>query len=184
MHRHDDRSPVPPGPFNGSANLSAHSSCGIFNTSQYVPQYNNWDQLRRRRGIRGDKGETVWYKTSGRYLVCTPSDSIPASIDDLYIHRDEGSGHSQIWVFDVSGSWITVRPGDRQPSNPRRRLHIQESGDPSWVTNETWNVYKSKFRNLSHGGSLVGTLVRPFNLFIIAGSLAEPLFVATCPVTV
>ena len=111
----------------------------------------NWEQYRDSREIRGGKGQTVWYRTSGRYDVCHPPSSLQAAVDELYIHHDERTSRSKIWVLNRSSEWVIVRQGDKQPSNPERRLCFQRNGDPSWVTKETWSVYRSRQRKGRRG---------------------------------
>ncbi|KAH9856327.1 hypothetical protein C2E23DRAFT_811054 [Lenzites betulinus] len=104
----------------------------------------DWDHFRNAKDIRGGKGETVWYKTSGRYEVSHPPSSLAATVDTIYIHVDERTGRSKSWVLNSSSIWVSVRAGDKQPSDSERRLNIQRNGDPSWVTKETWTVYRSR----------------------------------------
>ncbi|RPD78039.1 hypothetical protein L226DRAFT_569003 [Lentinus tigrinus ALCF2SS1-7] len=106
----------------------------------------SWEDLRESRDYRYGKGATVWYRTSGPYSVCQPPSSLPASVDELYIHRDERNSRSKCWVVNTEGCWVAVLAGDKQPSNPLRRLSFQRNGDPSWVTRKTYSVYRSRWR--------------------------------------
>ncbi|RPD56990.1 hypothetical protein L227DRAFT_565726 [Lentinus tigrinus ALCF2SS1-6] len=106
----------------------------------------DWEQLRDSRYFKDGKGATVWYRTSGPYSVCQPPSSLPTSVDELYIHRDERNSRSKCWVVNAEGCWVAVHVGDMQPSSPLRRLIFQRNGDPSWVTRKTYNVYRSRWR--------------------------------------
>ncbi|KAH9893363.1 hypothetical protein C8Q73DRAFT_791223 [Cubamyces lactineus] len=112
-------------------------------------QSTDWEQYRNAKDIRGGKGETVWYKTSGRYEMCHPPSSLRAEVDAIFIHHDQRTARSKLWVLNTSHVWVSVRAGDKQPSDPSRRLNIQRNGDPSWVTKETWSVYRSRRRQVA-----------------------------------
>ncbi|KAI0689978.1 hypothetical protein C8T65DRAFT_102722 [Cerioporus squamosus] len=115
----------------------------------------DWDQYRDAKEIRGGDDETVWYRTSGRFELCQPPSSLLADVDDIFIHVDERTSRAKLWVFTNNSVWIRIRPGDKRPSDPSRRLNIQRNGDPSWVTKETWSVYRSRRKRRVKAGRLV-----------------------------
>ncbi len=104
----------------------------------------NWELFRDAKEIKGGKGQTVWYKTFGPYTLFHPPASLQATVDEIYIHHDQRTSRVAMWVVDRDGGWITARSGMKQPSDPARRMSIQRNGDPSWVTKETWSVYRSR----------------------------------------
>ena len=106
----------------------------------------DWEQFRDWRDFRNGQGATVWYRTSGPYSLRHPPTSLRALVDEIYIHHDERSSRSDCWVVDTAGCWVAARSGDRQPSNPLRRLSFQRNGDPSWVTRKTYRIYHNRGR--------------------------------------
>ncbi|RPD71722.1 hypothetical protein L226DRAFT_573671 [Lentinus tigrinus ALCF2SS1-7] len=104
----------------------------------------DWEQLRDSRYFKDGKGATVWYRTSGPYSVCQPPSSLPTSVDELYIHRDERNSRSKCWVVNAEGCWVAVHVGDMQPSSPLRRLIFQPDGAEA-VLFGTMNKLKARF---------------------------------------
>ncbi len=85
-------------------------------------------------------------------------------MDELYIHHDERDSRSESWVVNTAGVWVTVRAGDKQPSNSLRRLTFQRHGDPSWVMKDTYAVYRSRMRRkgrLTHTSTSRVSLHKP-----------------------
>lgn len=113
--------------------------------------WTDWDRFRDFKDFRGGSGKTVWYRTRGRYAMCYPPSSLRAAVDELYVHLDERTSRSKYWVVNQAGLWVPVHVGDRQPSDPERRLSISRTGDPSWVTKETSKVYRSRHRKDPRG---------------------------------
>lgn len=119
-----------------------------FDRSSSMSSYGdaNWDQYRDSKEFRDHKGETVWYRTTGQYTVWRPPTSLKASVDQIYVHYDERTSQSRYWVVNNAGCWVSVRQGDRQPSNAARRLNIRHNGDPSWITIASYAVHRSRSR--------------------------------------
>ena len=115
-------------------------------TKDALDSEDDWSSYSDYKEMRDDKGQTVWYQTCGPFSLDSPPSSLGAAVDVIYIHYDDSTSRSKMWVMNHSGVWVSVRSGDRQPSDPERRLSISKNGDPSWITKASWSVYRSRLK--------------------------------------
>ena len=106
----------------------------------------DWDSYLDYKEMRDNKGQTVWYQTCGPFSLDCPPRSLVAKVDTIYIHYDDRTSRSKMWVLNRSHTWVSVRSGDRQPSDTEQRLSISKNGDPSWITKASWSVYRSRLK--------------------------------------
>ncbi|PIL32245.1 hypothetical protein GSI_05490 [Ganoderma sinense ZZ0214-1] len=115
-------------------------------TKDALDMEDDWSSYCDYKEMRDDKGQTVWYQTCGPFPLDSPPSSLRVAVDTVYIHYDDCTSRSKMWVMNHSSVWVSVRSGDRQPSDPERRLSISKNGDPSWITKASWSVYRSRLK--------------------------------------
>ncbi|KAJ8455301.1 hypothetical protein ONZ51_g12524 [Trametes cubensis] len=113
-------------------------------SEEELRRVSDWMSYRSSRERRGGVGQTIWYKTSGPFSLSAPPPSLSGEVDHIYMHHDTTTSRVKMWVTNHERLWVTVRPGDKQPSDTSQRLSLTKSGEPSWVTKASWIVYRSR----------------------------------------
>ena len=111
-------------------------------TAEELGAERGWGFYRCQRQVRNGP-KCVWYRTCGPFSIPSPPAVVGADVDSLFIHHDQTLRY-KMWVLNREREWVPARIGDRQPSNPDRRLWVRKAGEPGWVTKETYSVYRSQ----------------------------------------
>ncbi|KAH9917192.1 uncharacterized protein B0H18DRAFT_1123785 [Fomitopsis serialis] len=131
-----------------SSDVSSISSTDrpVENASRAISSVADWEPYRFRKEFRTGSGwgQTVWYKLSGHDAISEPPVSLDADPADLFLYEHKGQKRVYMWICEARGSWRRIRVGDPHPVLEHRRFHIQQSGEPSWVTKETLSGYNSR----------------------------------------
>ncbi|RPD67243.1 hypothetical protein L226DRAFT_565981 [Lentinus tigrinus ALCF2SS1-7] len=105
--------------------------------------------------------------TNGPFVVTAPPESLDGETDNIYIHRDNRTSRSRMWVLNRDKAWVNVRAGDHPPSDPTRRLNVLQTGEPSWVTRGSYSAYRSRKKRVMRGGKREAAL----ECFVASGAL-------------
>lgn len=114
-------------------------------TEDKLQNEKHWERYRDRREMRGGGSKIVWYQTCGPFMLAAPPPSLVANVDEIFIHHDRTS-RAKMWVVNSHAVWVSVRAGDRQPSNDDRRLLLWKSSEPSWVKKSSYSVTVSRVK--------------------------------------
>ncbi len=89
------------------------------------------------------KFTTSWYKLNIDPEIKSPpsfqtTDGSKANLKPGHLLVSEWNGVRRFWVYEASGGWKDIKPGDeRKFPDGKRFLSWDKAGKPSWVTGDT-----------------------------------------------